>query len=78
MCQLWCHIHSTLETRWNGALFVQCLRSVPQNEWHESSSYKTAPKIGKVFFLNLNEQFFFLKCLEMLSLIEIRLPPPLF
>lgn len=47
MCQLWCHIHSIVETGWKWALPMQCLRSLLQNERPKSTSDQTKAQTGK-------------------------------
>lgn len=50
MCELRRDFDPIVAQGQHGTLFVQCLRLVPQNERHESTSNQNAPKIGK--FLN--------------------------
>lgn len=47
MCELRRDTDPIVAQGQHGTLFVQCLRLVPQNERHESTSNQTAPKIGK-------------------------------
>lgn len=44
--QLWRHFDAFVATRWNRPLSVQCLRTLPQNERHESAAGQAAPSIG--------------------------------
>lgn len=47
MCQLWGHVHPALEERRHGALPLQCLRALPQDEWHQPALVQTSEEAGK-------------------------------
>jgi len=47
MCQLWGHVHPALEERWHGALPLQRLRALPQDEWHQPALVQTSEEAGK-------------------------------
>ncbi|XP_062396062.1 uncharacterized protein gata1b isoform X1 [Sardina pilchardus] len=46
VCELRGHCHPTLEARWYRPLPLQCLRTVPQNEWTEPTSHSTQEETG--------------------------------
>lgn len=47
VCQLWCHSHPSLATRWHGPLPVQCLWALPQDEWTEPAAHQAQAEAGK-------------------------------
>lgn len=46
VCQLWGDVNPPLEAGWYRPLPVQCLRTVPQDEWHQQTSYQTSKAAG--------------------------------
>lgn len=47
MCQLWGHVHPTLEAGRDRALSVQCLRPLPQDEWDQPAPHQAPAPTGK-------------------------------
>lgn len=48
MRELWGNIDPSLAKGRHGALLMQCLWFVPQDEWPEQAPHKTKTKIGKI------------------------------
>lgn len=49
--QLWGYLHPSVEEGWDRPLFVQCLRSVPQNERTESTPDQTQAATGEYNYI---------------------------
>ena len=46
MRELWRDINSFMETRWQRPLFVQCLWTLLQNEWHQPAPHQAQAQTG--------------------------------
>lgn len=47
MCQLWGHVHATVEEGWHRALPVQRLWALPQDERHQQAPVQTPEEAGE-------------------------------
>lgn len=47
VCELWCHLYTTVETRQHGTLPVQRLWTLSQDEWPEQTTHQTQTQAGK-------------------------------
>lgn len=47
MCQLRLSVHTAMAQGRHGALPVQCLWPLPQDEWHQQTAHQTTETAGK-------------------------------